>query len=184
MLRKNNIFYKFIFGCLCAINCSGQEPKVLSMMSSVNGDQDFNCIECEKVFTKKENLRTHIKSVHTKTECPECFQIFETRGKRDHHVKRVHKQLFFQCSQCNFKSGEKSNLKQHVVSVHDKSHYVVCTICNAKVAKRTLPKHIESVHENVKSFECDKCGHKTNQKSSLDLHIKVKHDGIKNSWKK
>ena len=53
----------------------------------------------------------------------------------------------YKCSICNYETLEKSNLKRHFDSVHEKKKPHKCTICeNSFSDKGGLKKHLDTVH--------------------------------------
>ena len=79
------------------------------------------------------------------------------------------------CSQCNYKTGDRSNLFRHIKSIHKGVKYP-CTQCDYKATvKNHLLRHIKSTHEGVK-FTCVQCDYKATQKGHLLTHIKSRHE--------
>ena len=82
------------------------------------------------------------------------------------------------CFTCDFKTKQRSNLLQHIRSIHETYQ---CTLCvNKFTTKGNLQKHIKSVHEGQK-FPCQQCEYKATFKVNLKKHIKSVHEGPKNS---
>ena len=69
------------------------------------------------------------------------------------------KKLPPKCAQCDFKSGNISNLKRHKRTKHGEGTlWYFCKDCDYSHAdKSTLKKHIYSKHERI-SHPCDQCG--------------------------
>ena len=68
------------------------------------------CNLCNKLFSKKSNLRKHVKSVHEKIK--------------------------FKCEICNKELSRKGDLRRHKLSVHSKSIELKCTVCEKKFSRK------------------------------------------------
>ena len=69
----------------------------------------FSCAECSKVFTRPDNLKRHVKSVHSREKsftCDECGKRFGTNDKLKQH-QRSHQEKLHECSRCQKKFGRK-----------------------------------------------------------------------------
>ena len=56
---------------------------------------------------------------------------------------------------------------------------VFCDLCDCKVtSKKVLNKHIQAALKH-KTFKCYQCDHMAIQKSSLEVHVKSQHEGVK-----
>ena len=54
-----------------------------------------------------------------------------------------------------------------------------CNECGKLFAQRSsLYIHKKTVHEGIKSFECNKCGKFFSQKNNLKIHIQMLHEGV------
>ena len=54
-----------------------------------------------------------------------------------------------------------------------------CRVCDYKAAQKSnLKKHIESVHERIKPFKCNICEYKAGLKSDLQLHTEFVHEFV------
>ena len=85
-----------------------------------------------------------------------------------------------QCSQCEYKAKQKSNLQRHIKSIHE-GKSVFCQLCSKQLqfsTKGSLLTHINSVHKGHK-LSCPQCEYKATQKGNLQTHIKSVHDGEK-----
>ena len=86
------------------------------------GEKPFACETCDKKIAKKSNLIVH-QATHSEVKsfkcsiCPE-ERFFKTKDGLNHHMV-YHYEPKFSCSQCEYKSHTKSNLKHHI-KTHNK----------------------------------------------------------------
>jgi len=82
----------------------------------------FNCEQCDKTFGRKDNLKTHINTVHLKQKkykCDLCDKSFGQKQQLKRHINTFHlKQKNFKCDHCNESFGEKGQMKTHINTIH------------------------------------------------------------------
>ena len=102
---------------LCSICDFTTKQKSIQNKRLIHGGKPFQHFN---IFEKKENLQTHIKSVHEsqKFPCPQCEYKATEKGHLQRHIKSVHEGQKFQCSQCEYKATFKGSLQRHIMSVH------------------------------------------------------------------
>ena len=79
------------------------------------------------------------------------FEVCNTHCKSNSdlrkHIQAVHKEIWFPCTQCEYKATTQGSLKKHIESVHEKVKYP-CNLCEYKATTQlSLKRHIKSVHE-------------------------------------
>ena len=85
----------------------------------------------------------------------------------------------YSCSHCDYKTKEKSSLKTHNETVHEKIGYS-CNQCEYKTKeKRHLKTHNEIVHENF-GYSCNQCDFKSKVENHLKSHIDSVHENNTN----
>ena len=136
------------------------------------------CPECEKVFGRKWDLNTHIRTVHIKEksfQCPECDYAAGQRGHLNIHIRTVHRgEKPFQCPECDKAFGLKQSLNIHVRTIHrgEKPHQ--CPECESVFGgKCNLVRHIKTVHRGEKPFQCPECEKVFGVKGNYSKHIKI-----------
>ena len=69
----------------------------------------FTCIECNKQFSQKGNLSSHIKIVHEMQKpykCHTCYKYFSNKRNMSVHISTVHEKLKeFKCNNCEMKDN-------------------------------------------------------------------------------
>ena len=147
----------------------------------------FVCGRCQKEFTQKSKLRTHIEDVHEKKrhKCDQCEKDFASRGALRYHKLTKHegkkikqKRNKKQCPHCNnsFRAG--GNYDQHLLT-HQSLKPFLCPFCSSYAAKRldVLKQHIDSLHFKCRWF-ClmDGCNNSETVASNMRRHFKKKHN--------
>ena len=82
------------------------------------------------------------------------------------------------CEFCTYKSFDENNLKQHIVTQHQKEKLIKCNQCEKSFYfKSVLKKHVMNEHEKVKHM-CYQCGNEYSSANSLAGHIRMVHVGV------
>ena len=78
--------------------------------------ENYNCRECENIFSKKGELRLHVKEYHAITfKCKICDNTFDLRWKLENHLKEEHEtRKEFKCDICSKEFVMKWRLNTHV----------------------------------------------------------------------
>ena len=171
----------------------------------VRSDKDekqFTCEICNKVFSSKGKLKSHITivhegrkpftrlkahidSVHEKKKpflCETCNERFKTKQILLRHIASKHiRKGPYQCATCNSEFEEKRGLNEHVSSVHGGINPFKCDLCESTFARQNgLNRHKRSVHEKTTTFlYCQICNKGFSQKHHLKSHIAIVHEGIR-----
>ena len=117
-------------------------------------DKRIKCPNCEKSFSNKSNLKTHITSIHKKIKdyvCPfdECSKKFSNNTRLKLHIK---KHIPFSCSSCEKKFINNDLLKKHLKKHenHNNQEYKFkCPFCNDDfMNENELKMHKDSCSQN------------------------------------
>ena len=148
-----------------------------------NEDNKFWCEICEKGFTKKSNLQSHIglhdKSVR-KHKCSECSETFAWKSSLNRHIERHHSSLqtLYSCSWCDKTYKVQSVLKDHIRRDHALERKYQCDLCEKAFFKLNDLNYHKRLHLSLKPYECNQCGKSFSHLSHLHRHNRI-HTGEK-----
>jgi len=114
------------------------------------------CTWCEYRSNKYSDIKRHIRTVHEKYSqypCKECLFEAKTVESYAEHYNQTHKieQYKHACGECDYRTSNKVNMKDHYLNVHKKRKVYVCKLCNFKsVENSSMKRHIRNAHKSVK----------------------------------
>uniref|UniRef100_A0A8D8VPC2 Serendipity locus protein H-1 n=1 Tax=Cacopsylla melanoneura TaxID=428564 RepID=A0A8D8VPC2_9HEMI len=132
---------------------------------------------CNKSFSSKTSVVTHIKAVHLKMGpqkyvCEMCGTLFTSKILLDTHLPCNNQDSKVSvCQECGkiFSTGPK--LRQHVRRVHSMLTFI-CDICAKSFnTKHNLAQHIKT-HTSNRPHACPHCGKSYFEQSHLRRHMK------------
>ena len=153
------------------------EPKVLKPKKE-KYEGRYNCSQCEKSYSRNEDLKDHISGVHNKIAfpCNDCGKLNMSKK-----ALRCHKKVHFvnSCEECDFK-GTRSELRKHMTTLHpikkQPMDYYDCQKCNYTTTQfGMLEKHKIRKHPSLK---CQRCTYEADGLHDLKRHI-FQHDMLK-----
>ena len=102
--------------------------------------------------------------------CDQCDYKTTQKCNLRNHLESIHEGTEYACKQCNFRCNFLGNLKKHVQNKHE-DHRYFCTQCEYQAKNQgTLKRHVQSVHEGVK-YACSQCDYQ-GSKDGLRFHVK------------
>ena len=130
---------------------------------SQSSEKQFECEVCHKYFTRKGNLNSHLKKIHTdpatspseKTfECDVCNKIFKWKASLKAHQKKVHMDLATEqdrtCPICGMVFDSPSRMKRHMIQHTGEKPYQ-CSICVEYFSQAAaLEEHHQKMHKKGK----------------------------------
>ncbi|XP_063517026.1 zinc finger Y-chromosomal protein isoform X2 [Pongo pygmaeus] len=142
------------------------------------GEKPYQCQYCEYRSADSSNLKTHIKTKHSKEmpfKCDICLLTFSDTKEVQHHTLVHQESKTHQCLHCDHKSSNSSDLKRHVISVHTKDYPHKCEMCEKGFHRPSeLKKHV-AVHKGKKMHQCRHCDFKIADPFVLSRHILSVH---------
>uniref|UniRef100_A0A8D0EBL4 C2H2-type domain-containing protein n=1 Tax=Salvator merianae TaxID=96440 RepID=A0A8D0EBL4_SALMN len=142
------------------------------------GEKPYQCQYCEYRSADSSNLKTHIKTRHSKEmpfKCELCFQVFSDTKELQQHILMHQESKTHQCLHCDHKSSNSSDLKRHIISVHTKDYPHKCDMCDKGFHRPSeLKKHV-AVHKGKKLHQCRHCDFKIADPFVLSRHILSVH---------
>ncbi|XP_053523170.1 zinc finger X-chromosomal protein-like isoform X4 [Artibeus jamaicensis] len=142
------------------------------------GEKPYKCQYCEYRSADSSNLKTHIKTKHSKEipfKCDICLLTFlDTKDVQQHAL--IHQESkTHQCVHCDHKSSNSSDLKRHIISVHTKDYPHKCDMCDKGFHRPSeLKKHV-AAHKGKKMHQCRHCDFKIADPFVLSRHILSVH---------
>ena len=109
---------------------SFKTEKALQQHKLSHSDKSFKCTVpgCNKEFSGKAGVRSHIKNIHLKKEnftCDECPKEFKQKTTLRNHINIHHlglndvgKNKMHRCQFCDYEAKYTTTLKSHINSVH------------------------------------------------------------------
>ena len=85
-------------------------------------NKQFSCNICNKRFSQKRNLATHIKihdEMYTQDlKCEICGKMFASKTIKNTHMKSAHAGIIYQCPKCGITNKWKCKILQHIGKNH------------------------------------------------------------------
>ncbi|XP_045438301.1 zinc finger X-chromosomal protein isoform X5 [Pipistrellus kuhlii] len=142
------------------------------------GEKPYQCQYCEYKSADSSNLKTHIKTKHSKEmpfKCDICLLTFSDTKEVQQHALIHQESKTHQCLHCDHKSSNSSDLKRHIISVHTKDYPHKCDMCDKGFHRPSeLKKHV-AAHNGKKMHQCRHCDFKIADPFVLSRHILSVH---------
>ncbi|CAB1443853.1 unnamed protein product [Pleuronectes platessa] len=136
-----------------------------------NGIKPHECLHCGKLFKQPSHLQTHLLT-HQGTRPHKCT-VCEKAFTQTSHLKRH----MLQHSDCGLEFPTYAHLKRHLTSHQGPTTYQ-CTECQKSFAYRSQLQNHLMKHQNVRPYVCPECGMEFVQIHHLRQHA-LTHKGMK-----
>jgi len=140
------------------------------------------CTRCEKTFSRKVYLDTHVKTVHQKIKdlyCHICDFATGDRSGLDKHIVRKHPDYTrYSCNICEFSAYRLVNLKKHYYNVHSMNvsrHQRIFDEMNPLEVNASFLKKNDSMPLKNRIHLCFQCGCAFTDLAELNNHMSDSH---------
>ncbi len=115
----------------------------------------------------------------TGPQCSKCLKRFYGNTELRNHKDRVHNENrvdLFECDTCHRRFGKKSNMMQHIRTVHLKERRFFCGDCGQAFGTGgNRDAHVRMMHDNIRSAACFHCGKTFCSDGALMHHTRRVH---------
>jgi KRAB domain-containing zinc finger protein len=133
------------------------------------------CYFCGKAFSKRLQLKVHMKTVHLKEDskrCNLCYKYLFSSTAMNHHIRTVHLlERNYKCQLCSKRLSSNSALNQHIQSVHTKEKPFKCYFCSKSFANFARLRKHTWIHTREKPLTCYFCQKDFSDLENLSDHI-------------
>ncbi|XP_056602359.1 zinc finger Y-chromosomal protein 1 [Triplophysa dalaica] len=147
-------------------------------MRTHTGEKPYTCMYCDYKSADSSNLKTHVKTKHSRElpfRCERCGQTFSEEEELTQHAATHEDARGHQCSHCDHRSSNSSDLKRHIISVHTKDYPHKCAICGKGFHRPSELKKHSASHKAKKLHQCRHCNFKIADPFILSRHILSVH---------
>ena len=135
------------------------------------------CDQCGKFFSKKENLKYHIKHTHDKVtyKCKICDKSFIDKRVLARHMDKYHEEVEgkHKCRQCEKYFHSKLNIKRHVADKHLSQEQSNGDTTNEIIITRKHQRYQckPNFDEDATKWKCNKCSETFKNEISFKKHV-------------
>ncbi len=164
----------------CCSTCGKEciSPSKLKRHERVHtGEKPFKCDHCQKNFSRKDNLESHMSGHVKKTyHCEICKKTFQRQVYLYKH-RKCHRNIEkFRCDKCPTSFTRLDNLKRHKQNRHNNPYQMRCSYCKKKFIRLdSLLRHKYQVHKRRVIAECHQCGRQFKDKPNFVRHKRIRH---------
>ncbi|CAK9813348.1 Zinc finger protein 275 [Anthophora quadrimaculata] len=136
----------------------------------VEKSQCYTCNFCNKIFTKKLELKKHMYTHSNRIQNSDELELVNKARQI------VNDRVSYKCDVCKKIIFTKRGFLRHI-RVHSDKRPCKCDLCGKSYRiEQDLARHIRDVHERLKKYNCDICGRAFANKGTKDDHRRI-HTG-------
>lgn len=137
----------------------------------VNSDSPFVCVQCNKVFRRRDNLDRHNDSYH-----PAVNDEDEARRILSEAEIRINGDITYRCAICSRNIVDSNRFIAHYRG-HISQTKFKCDLCDKQTrTQHQLNTHIKNIHLNIRNYRCDFCEKSFYTKQACEEHRRI-HTG-------
>ena len=152
--------------------------------SEVHRKEWMKCEYCDYSTRSKNLLLEHEGKNHTnskpfKCEHEGCAYASNIHTDYQRHISQAHTEdKPYHCTQCDYTTRWKRNLRHHALLRHNDIRNFVCNICNRAFKRKTDLKQHMVWHSDEKPLQCDICGFRCKTNWEIKSHS-LSHSDIR-----
>ncbi|XP_056622550.1 zinc finger protein 710a isoform X2 [Triplophysa dalaica] len=144
-----------------------------------NGIKPHECVHCGKLFKQPSHLQTHLLT-HQGTrphKCTVCKKAFTQTSHLKRHMLQHSDIKPYSCRFCGRGFAYPSELRTHETK-HESGHCHVCAQCGMEFPTQAHLKRHQVSHQGPTTFQCSECHKSFAYRSQLQNHL-MKHQNVR-----
>ncbi|XP_028814639.1 LOW QUALITY PROTEIN: zinc finger protein 710a [Denticeps clupeoides] len=144
-----------------------------------NGIKPHECLHCGKLFKQPSHLQTHLLT-HQGTrphKCTVCKKAFTQTSHLKRHMLQHTDVKPYSCRFCGRGFAYPSELRSHEAK-HENGHCHVCTQCGLEFPTHAHLKRHQASHQGPSTYQCTECHKSFAYRSQLQNHL-MKHQNVR-----
>ncbi|KAL4641929.1 zinc finger protein 710-like isoform X1 [Arapaima gigas] len=144
-----------------------------------NGIKPHECLHCGKLFKQPSHLQTHLLT-HQGTrphKCTVCKKAFTQTSHLKRHMLQHTDVKPYSCRFCGRGFAYPSELRAHETK-HENGRCHVCTQCGMEFPSYAHLRRHQASHQSPTSYQCSECNKSFAYRSQLQNHL-MKHQNVR-----
>ncbi|XP_018619290.1 zinc finger protein 710 isoform X1 [Scleropages formosus] len=144
-----------------------------------NGIKPHECLHCGKLFKQPSHLQTHLLT-HQGTrphKCTVCKKAFTQTSHLKRHMLQHTDVKPYSCRFCGRGFAYPSELRAHETK-HESGRCHVCTQCGMEFPSYAHLRRHQASHQGPTSYQCSECNKSFAYRSQLQNHL-MKHQNVR-----
>ncbi|XP_010894816.3 zinc finger protein 710a isoform X2 [Esox lucius] len=145
-----------------------------------NGIKPHECLHCGKLFKQPSHLQTHLLT-HQGTrphKCTVCKKAFTQTSHLKRHMLQHSDVKPYSCRFCGRGFAYPSELRSHE-NKHENGHCHVCSQCGMEFPTYAHLKRHQTSHQGPTTYQCTECNKSFAYRSQLQNHLMKHQNGMK-----